>query len=298
MLMMAPGMAEAGPAKDEIFAALDRESKCNPLSEEGDMLQLEKADIEFREVQFSYPSKPDTQVLKGSNVTIPGGSTSTVGVGETGCGKSTMMSLLQRFYQPDSGNVLIEGQDVREFNVKSLRSQMGLVEQEPRLFDISIEENIRLGRPEASLEEVQHAARSANIHDFTLTLPEGYQTKVGPKGGQLSGGQKQRVAIARALLRDPTILLLDEATSALDRESEALVQAALEELMHSRKQAGKARQRTTLVRAHRLTTVQNCDIILALGGGVVVEQGTHDDRWRVRQATEGTLLRTHKLGRP
>ena len=187
-------------------------------------------------------------------------------VGPSGCGKSTVVQLIQRFYDADSGEVLVGGVNVKELNLKWLRSQIGMVSQEPVLFDTTIAENIRYGREEASLEEIMEAAKKANAHDFITSLPKGYDTNVGEGGTQLSGGQKQRVAIARALVSNPRILLLDEATSALDTESEAVVQEALD----------KAREgRTTIVIAHRLSTIQNADTITSIESGRVVEVGTH-----------------------
>ena len=189
-------------------------------------------------------------------------------VGASGCGKSTVVQLLQRFYDPNSGEVLVGGHDVRTLNIKWLRHHIGVVSQEPVLFDTTIAQNIMYGKEGASEEEMKQAAINANAHDFISKLPDGYNTLVGVGGIQLSGGQKQRVAIARALIRDPRILLLDEATSALDTESESIVQQALD-----RACAG----RTTIVIAHRLSTIQNADVIAAMENGKVMELGSHSE---------------------
>jgi len=189
-------------------------------------------------------------------------------VGPSGAGKSTVASLVLRFYDPVSGRVLIDGQDAREYDLSALRDRMAIVPQEVLLFGGSIRENIAYGRPGASDAEIEAAARKANAHDFIASFPEGYKTIVGERGIQLSGGQRQRIAIARAVLKDPAILILDEATSALDSESERLVQEALEQLMKGR---------TSLVIAHRLSTVRDADRILVLDKGVVAESGTHEE---------------------
>ncbi|KAL6650917.1 hypothetical protein ACP70R_009842 [Stipagrostis hirtigluma subsp. patula] len=226
-----------------------------------------RGQIVFEDVHFSYPSRPDTPVLNGVNLTIPEGAT--VGlVGGSGSGKSTIISLLQRFYTPDTGQILLDGHDIGTLNVEWLRSQIGLVSQEPILFATSIRENILFGNETASLKQIVAVAKMANAHDFITKLPQGYETNVGQFGTQLSGGQKQRIAIARALIRDPRILLLDEATSALDAESERTVQDALD-----RASVG----RTTVIVAHRLSTLRKADVIAVLDAGRVVESGTHDD---------------------
>ena len=204
-------------------------------------------------------------MLDGFNLTVKSGQTFAL-VGASGCGKSTVVQLLQRFYDPNSGEVLVGGRDVRTLNIKWLRQHIGVVSQEPVLFDTTIAQNILYGKEGATEEEMKQAAINANAHDFISKLPDGYNTLVGEGGTQLSGGQKQRVAIARALIGDPKILLLDEATSALDTESESIVQQALD-----RACAG----RTTIVIAHRLSTIQNADVIAAVEEGKVVELGSH-----------------------
>ena len=196
-------------------------------------------------------------------------------VGESGCGKSTVLQLIQRLYDLDQGSLSVQGHKIESLNVPQLRSRLGLVSQEPVLFNRSIKENIKYGdnEREVSMEEVVAAARMANIHQFVSALPEGYDTLVGNRGSQLSGGQKQRVAIARMLLRNPRILLLDEATSALDAESEKVVQEALE-----RAQQG----RTSITIAHRLSTIKNSDQIYVVQKGRIVEHGTHDQLINMR----------------
>ena len=189
-------------------------------------------------------------------------------VGPSGGGKSTLLNLIPRFYDVTGGRVTLDGQDVRDLTLASLRRRIALVTQEPFLFDDTLRANIAYARPEASQEEIEAAARAAAAHDFILALPEGYDTQAGEAGLRLSGGQRQRIAIARAFLKDAPILLLDEATSALDAESEAQVQAALSRLMEGR---------TTLLIAHRLSTVRNADRIYVLDQGRIVEAGTHDD---------------------
>ncbi|BFZ01115.1 hypothetical protein BsWGS_04154 [Bradybaena similaris] len=226
--------------------------------------------IEFKNVKFSYPARPDIEILKDLSLTIEPGQNVAL-VGPSGCGKSTTVQLVQRFYDTAAGTVLIDGHNIKDMNLKWLREQIGVVSQEPVLFDASIEENIRFGKLDATEKEVHQAAREANAHDFIKALPEGYKTNVGERGAQLSGGQKQRISIARALVRNPKILLLDEATSALDHESEAVVQDALEK-------AGKGR--TTITIAHRLSTIKHADKIVAISDGMIAEQGTHDELLR------------------
>ena len=203
--------------------------------------------------------------MDGFNLKVEVGKTYAL-VGPSGCGKSTVVQLLQRFYDPNGGVVLVGGKDVRSLNVKWLRQHIGVVSQEPVLFDTTIAENILYGKEGATIEEMKDAAKNANAHDFISKLPNGYDTFVGEGGTQLSGGQKQRIAIARALIRDPKILLLDEATSALDTESESIVQQALDNARTGR---------TAIVIAHRLSTIQNADVIASIESGKVFEKGTH-----------------------
>ena len=229
--------------------------------------------IELRNVHFAYPMRPDVAVFRGYNLTIEAGQTVAL-VGESGGGKSTVISLLERFYDPLEGQVLLDDTDIRTLNVQWLRDQIGLVSQEPVLFAASIMENIRHGKRGATDEEVVEAAKMANAHGFITAFPDGYGTEVGERGVQLSGGQKQRIAIARAVIKDPTVLLLDEATSALDSESEGVVQAALDELM-------RGKRRTTVVVAHRLSTITNADSIAVVYNGSIVEQGTHGELMKI-----------------
>jgi len=228
------------------------------------------SEIAFREVSFAYPTRPNTLVFNGFNLTIEAGKTVAI-VGPSGGGKSTVVSLLERFYDPTTGSITIGGHDLRELNVHWLRDQIGLVSQEPTLFARSIRENIAYGCPGATFEKIQEVAKLANAHDFIAKFPNGYDTSVGDKGAQLSGGQKQRIAIARILLKNPNILLLDEATSALDSESEYLVQKAMDEHLLGSK------ERTTIVIAHRLSTIRNADVIVVVKDGKVAESGTHDE---------------------
>ncbi len=220
---------------------------------------------EFREVYFGY--EEGTDVLHGLNLKATPGQMVAL-VGPSGSGKTTVMNLLTRFYDPRKGSVLIDGHDLRSLHLKSFRSQLGIVLQDPFLFSGTIEENIRYGRPEASHEEVLEAAEQANALEFIEQLPEGFNTAVGERGGLLSGGQRQRISIARALLKRPTILILDEATSSLDNESERLVQEAMDRLMKGR---------TVFVIAHRLSTIQNADKIVVMQKGKVVEEGSHEE---------------------
>ncbi len=222
--------------------------------------------LAFEAVSFTYPTRDDSRVLHDVSFKVEPGETVAL-VGPSGAGKTTVFQLLQRFYDPDAGRVVVDGTDIRQLALRDLRGRLSLVPQEPVIFADTVAANIRFGRTEASMAEVEEAARAAAIHDFVTTLPHGYESYVGERGVLLSGGQKQRIAIARAILRDAPILLLDEATSSLDAESERAVQLAVERLS-----AG----RTTLVIAHRLATVKRADRIIVMEGGRVVATGTHD----------------------
>ncbi len=226
-------------------------------------LAVTQGEIRFEDVRFGY--RPDRTILKGVSFTVPPGRTLAI-VGPTGAGKSTISRLLFRFYDTSGGRVMIDGQDVRDVTQDSVRAAIGVVPQDTVLFNDTIRYNIAYGRPSASQEEVENAARLAQVHDFVLRLPDGYDTKVGERGLKLSGGEKQRVAIARTLLKNPRLLILDEATSALDTRTEQDIQAALRDA---------ARGRTTLVIAHRLSTVVDADEILVLQDGQVAERGSH-----------------------
>jgi ABC-type multidrug transport system fused ATPase/permease subunit len=223
--------------------------------------------IQFKEVSFAYPSRSGMKVLDDLSFHANPGSSVAI-VGPSGAGKSTIVSLILRFYDPTTGCISIDGRNVREMNLRFLRSQMAVVPQDILLFGGTIKENILYGRPEASEHEMMLAAKQANAHEFIESFPEGYNTIVGDRGIKLSGGQRQRVAIARAVLKNPSILILDEATSSLDSESERLVQEALEKLMIGR---------TSFVIAHRLSTIRNVDTIIVIDKGRLVESGKHSD---------------------
>lgn len=223
--------------------------------------------LKFENVQFKYPSRPDISVLNGVSFDAKQGETIAL-VGPSGSGKSTIASLVLRFYDPDSGSITIDGINTKDLGLEFLRNQMAIVPQDVILFGGTIRENIEYGKPGASLEEIEAAAKKANAHIFVESFPEKYETVVGERGIQLSGGQRQRIAIARAVLKDPRILILDEATSSLDSESERLVQEALDKLMVGR---------TSLVIAHRLSTIRKADRILVLDKGSITENGRHED---------------------
>ena len=222
--------------------------------------------VSYENVSFHY-SDDDTPVLSNVTFDIPAGKSVAL-VGPSGSGKTTICSLLPRFYDVTGGRVTIDGKDVRDLTLESLRNQIGLVQQDVYLFCGSIKENIAYGKPGASMEEIEEAARKANIHDFIMELPDGYDTFVGERGTRLSGGQKQRISIARVFLKNPSILILDEATSALDNESERWIQKSLEEL---------AKNRTTITIAHRLSTIRNADEILVVADNGIAERGTHEE---------------------
>eukprot|EP00074_Homo_sapiens_P065738 XP_011514612.3 phosphatidylcholine translocator ABCB4 isoform X3 [Homo sapiens] len=259
--------ANARGAAYVIFDIIDNNPKIDSFSERGHKPDSIKGNLEFNDVHFSYPSRANVKILKGLNLKVQSGQTVAL-VGSSGCGKSTTVQLIQRLYDPDEGTINIDGQDIRNFNVNYLREIIGVVSQEPVLFSTTIAENICYGRGNVTMDEIKKAVKEANAYEFIMKLPQKFDTLVGERGAQLSGGQKQRIAIARALVRNPKILLLDEATSALDTESEAEVQAALD----------KAREgRTTIVIAHRLSTVRNADVIAGFEDGVIVEQGSHSE---------------------
>ncbi|QDS69927.1 hypothetical protein FKW77_001594 [Venturia effusa] len=264
----APDMGKAKHAAAELQALFDRKPKIDCWSEEGDRLTTVEGHVEFRDVHFRYPTRPEQPVLRGLNLSIKPGQYVAL-VGASGCGKSTTIALLERFYDPLSGGVYVDGQEVSKLNVNDYRSYLALVSQEPTLYQGTIRDNVLLGADREGVpeEEIIKACKDANIYEFIMSLPDGFNTVCGQKGGLLSGGQKQRIAIARALLRNPKILLLDEATSALDSESEKVVQLALDKA---------AKGRTTIAVAHRLSTIQKADIIYVIDGGRVVEEGSHN----------------------
>ncbi len=267
---------EAMGAAGRVFEVLDTAPGIADLVD-AHPLPLLRESLELEDVHFAYI--PEREVLRGVSFRVEAGRMTAL-VGPSGAGKTTIASLIPRFYEPTGGRILIDGMDIRQGTLESLRGQIALVPQEPVLFGISVRENIAYGRLDAPESEIIAAAEAANAHQFILKLPEGYDSLVGERGVKLSGGQRQRVAIARAILRDPRILILDEATSSLDNESERLVQEALERLM-----AG----RTTLVIAHRLSTILRADLIAVLDEGQIVESGTH----RSLLAAEGLYHRLY-----
>uniref|UniRef100_A0A8C9WI79 ATP-binding cassette, sub-family B (MDR/TAP), member 11a n=1 Tax=Scleropages formosus TaxID=113540 RepID=A0A8C9WI79_SCLFO len=271
-----PSYAKAKIAAAQLFKLLDRVPKISLSLTEGIKWDSFKGEVEFINCKFTYPTRPDIQVLNGLVVSVKPGETLAF-VGSSGCGKSTSVQMLERFYDPDEGRVLIDGHPSTNVNVPFLRSKIGIVSQEPILFQCSIAENIQYGdnSREVSMDEVISASKKAFLHDFVMSLPDKYKTQVGAQGSQLSRGQKQRIAIARAIVKNPKILLLDEATSALDTESEKTVQAALDEAR---------RGRTCIVIAHRLSTIQNADIIAVMSQGVVIEKGSHDELMAMKSA--------------
>ena len=270
----APDMGKAKQAAAELKQLFDRQPEIDSWSEDGEKLTSVEGHIEFRDVHFRYPTRPEQPVLRGLNLTVKPGQYVAL-VGASGCGKSTTIQLLERFYDPLAGGVYIGGKESSSLNVNNYRSWIALVSQEPTLYQGTVKENILLGadREDVPQEAIEQACKDANIYDFIMSLPDAFDTIVGSKGSMLSGGQKQRIAIARALLRDPKILLLDEATSALDSESEKVVQAALDKA---------AKGRTTIAVAHRLSTIQRADMIYVFDAGKVVEAGTHAELLHLR----------------
>ncbi|XP_027338176.1 ABC transporter B family member 9-like [Abrus precatorius] len=281
---LAPDTNKAEDSAASIFEILDRKPAIDSSSNEGRTLETVAGYIDLQYVSFNYPTRPHVQIFKDLCLSIPAGKTVAL-VGESGSGKSTVISLLERFYNPDSGRALLDGMDIKEFRLNWLRQQMGLVGQEPILFNESIRANIAYSKEGGATEnEIIEAAKAANAHEFISSLPNGYDTNVGERGTQLSGGQKQRIAIARAMLKDPKILLLDEATSALDAESERIVQEALDRVSVSR---------TTVVVAHRLTTIRGADMIAVIKNGEVAEKGRHDDLMKITDGVYASLVALH-----
>ncbi|XP_010029251.2 ABC transporter B family member 15 isoform X1 [Eucalyptus grandis] len=259
--------SEACSAGERIEEVIKRVPPIDPENMEGETIPNLEGNLKFRHIEFAYPSRPENIIFRDFSLTIPSGKTLAL-VGGSGSGKSTVISLLQRFYDPLSGQILLDGIAINKLQIKWLRSQMGLVSQEPTLFATSIKENILFGKENAEMKEVIEAAKASNAHNFISQLPQGYNTQVGERGIQLSGGQKQRIAIARAIIKAPRILLLDEATSALDSESEKIVQDALD-----RASIG----RTTIIIAHRLSTVRHANNIAVIQNGQVIETGNHEE---------------------
>ena len=262
----APDMGKAKHAAKELKVLFDRKPEIDSWSQDGERISDIEGTIEFRDVHFRYPTRPEQPVLRGLNLTVKPGQYVAL-VGASGCGKSTTVALLERFYDPLAGGVFVDGKEISSLNVNDYRRFLSLVSQEPTLYQGSIRENVLLGADEEDVpeERIIQACKEANIYEFILSLPDGFSTIVGSKGSMLSGGQKQRIAIARALLRNPRILLLDEATSALDSESEKVVQAALD---------AAAQGRTTIAVAHRLSTIQKADMIYVFDQGRIVEHGS------------------------
>ncbi|KAF9976293.1 Multidrug resistance protein 1, partial [Modicella reniformis] len=262
--------AKAQAAAYTIFKTIDRIPAIDSSDPSGLKPENLTGHIIVKDVNFSYPSRPNVPVLKNMNIQVKPGQTVAL-VGHSGSGKSTIVGLLERFYDPISGSITIDGIDIKEFNVRHLRDSIGLVSQEPVLFNATIKQNIMYGtrkdQKTPTDKEIEEACRLSNAHDFISKLPKGYNTMVGEKGALLSGGQKQRIAIARALIKNPSVLLLDEATSALDTDSERIVQAALD---------NAATGRSTIVIAHRLSTIMNADLIYVMDKGVVLESGNHE----------------------
>ncbi|KAI8722402.1 hypothetical protein NCS52_00383900 [Fusarium sp. LHS14.1] len=266
----------AASAATELFILIDRESEINPFDESGEKPQDPHGVIALQGIGFSYPSRPNVKVLEDFSLNVPAGKVTAL-VGPSGSGKSTIIGLLERWYNPASGTITLDGTDIKKLNLSWLRTNVRLVQQEPVLFNGSVFENIAnglVGTPwqfasrDEQMNRVEHAAKIAFAHDFILSLPQGYDTRIGERGGLLSGGQKQRVAIARSVISEPKILLLDEATSALDPHSEIIVQQALD---------SASKNRTTIVIAHKLATILNADNIVVMSKGKIVEQGRHSD---------------------
>ncbi|CAF3793301.1 unnamed protein product [Rotaria sordida] len=263
-------IASSISSAEAFFDLFDRIPSIDNTSTEGQELVDFRGEIKFDQVKFSYPPRLTSIILNKFQLNIKPSQCVAL-VGASGCGKSTIIQLLERFYDVTSGQILLDGIDIRKLNLHSVRSHFGLVSQEPVLFDLTIAENIAYGLENVSIEDIINAACRANIHQFIEQLPQGYETKVGLKGSFLSGGEKQRIAIARVLLRRPKVLLLDEATSAMDSYNEQIVQDALEQAQK------EDSSRTSLMVAHRLSTIRSCDLICVLDRGHIVESGTHTE---------------------
>jgi subfamily B ATP-binding cassette protein MsbA len=275
------GVKKGNAAAERVLEILETESTIQDPADGREKRSFEQS-LSLENVSFSYGDEP---VLKNFSLELAKGQTVAL-VGQSGSGKSTIASLVSRFYDVGAGRIALDGVDIRDITQASLRGLMGLVTQDSILFNDSVRTTSLLGKEGASPEEVETAARIANAHDFISQLPQGYDTNIGDGGNKLSGGQKQRLAIARAVLRNPPIMILDEATSALDTESERLVQDALEKMM---------RGRTSLVIAHRLSTVQNADVIVVMQQGEIVEQGSHHDLME-RRGVYRRLVEMQQLG--
>ncbi|XP_022683063.1 ABC transporter B family member 14-like [Setaria italica] len=288
--MVLSAIAILDPALD----ILDRETQIVPDVPKLHSEERLAGDVEFQDVSFSYPSRPEVIILDGFNLAIEPGQRVAL-VGSSGSGKSTVLALLLRFYDPCEGQVLVDGKDIRDYNLRYLRKHIGLVQQEPILFNMSIRENISYGNEGVSESEIIEAAMEANIHEFISGLSNGYDTMVGDKGSQLSGGQKQRIAIARTILKRPTILLLDEATSALDSESERVVMSSLGTKEWKNK-GELSRKITSITIAHRISTVTSADVIVVMDKGQVVEMGSHESLVSASNGVYSKLYRMHSKG--
>ncbi|PNS20971.1 Leptomycin B resistance protein pmd1 [Sphaceloma murrayae] len=286
-------IVNAGAAAAEVSSILRKQSHLDPLSTKGEQPSIFQGSIQLQDVHFAYPARASTPVLRGINLAIPAGKKTAI-VGASGCGKSTLVALLERWYVPQSGQILLDGKDINSFNIKWLRSNLRLVQQEAVLFRGTVFENVARGLVGAQRDQskadqmrlVEEACRSSNAHDFIQSLPKGYDTEVGENASMLSGGQKQRITIARSVVSNPKILLLDEATSALDPHAESIVQDALTKV---------SRDKTTLVIAHKLATIHNADNIAVMSYGRVVEQGTHKDLLAA-DGQYAALVRAQDLG--
>ncbi|KAI3810014.1 hypothetical protein L1987_19619 [Smallanthus sonchifolius] len=287
---MTKDISRGSDAVSLVFAILDRKTEIDPDSSRGrdSIKENIRGRVELRNVFFAYPSRPDHMVFKGLNLKIRQGSSVAL-VGPSGSGKSTIIGLIERFYDPLKGAIYIDERDIKEYNLRGLRSHIALVSQEPTLFSGTILENIAYGKPNATESEIRNAADLANAHEFISGMEDGYETYCGERGVQLSGGQKQRIALARAIIKNPAILLLDEATSALDTLSESLVQEALEKMMNGR---------TCIVVAHHLSTIQNAGSIAVINDGKVVEQGCHSDLLSVPGGVYWNLVRMQSGNSP
>ncbi|CAF1234636.1 unnamed protein product [Rotaria sordida] len=284
--------SEARGAAASVFRLIDEgnDASVNEIDvwkEDKEAIYNLNGDIEFDNINFSYPSRKDASVLRNLALIARAGETTAL-VGSSGCGKSTCISLFLRYYEPSSGRIMIDGRPITDYNVKQLRQNIGVVSQEPILFGMSIYENIRFGKVNATQAEIEQAAREANAHNFIMQLPDKYETLVGERGIQLSGGEKQRITLARALVKQPIFLLLDEATSALDNISEKIVQEALDRA---------CKGRTTIVIAHRLTTIQNAHHIYVLDNGSVIEQGTHETLMAKEGGKYQTMVKRQQMER-
>src|SRR5438067_1176602 len=276
-------LQQAIAASERIFEMLDTHSEVKEAPAAAPLAPFQHA-IEFRDVGFGYDEGPG-RILRGVSFTVRAGQMIAI-VGRSGAGKTTLVNLLPRFYDVSSGAILIDGVDIRQATLASLRRQIGIVTQDTVLFDDTVSANIAYGSPDATPQQIEAAARAANAHDFIMLLPQGYRTMIGERGQRLSGGQRQRLAIARALLKNAPILVLDEATSALDTESELLVQEALANLMLNR---------TSFVIAHRLSTIRRADAIVVLEHGRIVEIGRHDELLANTEGTYSTLYQLQLL---